>query len=46
MTYTSILYLFIFLPGVMLLYQLAPGRHRYKVLLAASWLFFFPSAEN
>ncbi|MBE5994295.1 MAG: MBOAT family protein [Paenibacillaceae bacterium] len=40
MTYTSILYLFIFLPGVMLLYQLAPGRHRYKVLLAASWLFF------
>lgn len=40
MTYTSILYLFIFLPGVILLYQLAPARHRYKVLLGASWLFF------
>ncbi|MDF2886581.1 MAG: rane bound O-acyl transferase family protein [Lacrimispora sp.] len=40
MTYTSILYLLIFLPGVMLFYQLVPVRHRYKVLLAASWLFF------
>lgn len=40
MTYTSILYLFIFLPGVILVYQLAPARHRYLVLLGASWLFF------
>lgn len=40
MTYNSILYLFLFLPGVMLFYQLAPKHHRYQVLLAASWLFF------
>ncbi|WP_077610252.1 MBOAT family O-acyltransferase [Clostridium sp. Marseille-P2415] len=40
MAYDSILYLFIFLPAVLLAYQLAPMRHRYKVLLLASYVFF------
>jgi Predicted membrane protein involved in D-alanine export len=40
MTYNSILYLFIFLPAVMLLFQLVPQRHRWKILLFASYLFF------
>lgn len=41
MNYNSILYLFIFLPIVLLFYQLVPQRHRWKVLLFASYLFFF-----
>lgn len=40
MTYTSLLYLFVFLPGVLAAYHLAPRHHRPKVLLAASYLFF------
>ena len=40
MTYQSILYLFLFLPAVMLVYQITPDRHRYKILLTASYLFF------
>lgn len=40
MSYTSILYLFIFLPFVMLSYQVTPSRHRWKILLSASYLFF------
>lgn len=40
MTYNSILYLFIFLPVVLLSYQLTPQRHRPKVLLLASYVFF------
>ncbi|WMJ86928.1 MBOAT family O-acyltransferase [Anaerocolumna sp. MB42-C2] len=41
MSYTSILYLLIFLPAVMLVYQLVPQRHRWKILLLASYLFFY-----
>ena len=40
MTYTSLLYLFVYLPGVLAAYHLAPRHHRPKVLLAASYLFF------
>lgn len=41
MSYNSFLYLIIFLPLVLLLYQIIPGRHRWKVLLIASYLFFY-----
>ncbi|HBG12439.1 MAG TPA: MBOAT family protein, partial [Clostridium sp.] len=40
MAYNSLLYLFIFLPVVLLAYQLAPKNFRYKVLLSASYVFF------
>lgn len=40
MTYNSLLYLFVFLPGVLAAYHFAPQRHRPKVLLLASYLFF------
>lgn len=40
MTYTSILYLFIFLPAALILYQLVPRHQRYKILLLASYIFF------
>ncbi|WP_313577421.1 MBOAT family O-acyltransferase [Lacrimispora sp.] len=40
MAYNSLLYLFIFLPVVLLAYQLAPQSFRYKVLLTASYVFF------
>lgn len=41
MSYSSILYICIFLPGVMALYGVMPQRHRWKVLLAASYAFFY-----
>lgn len=41
MTYTSILYLILFLPTVLLIYQLFPEKHRPKVLLLASYIFFW-----
>lgn len=40
MTYTSILYLLLFLPAVLLIYQVFPDKHRPKVLLLASYIFF------
>ncbi len=40
MTYTSILYLILFLPIVLLIYQLFSEKHRPKVLLLASYIFF------
>ncbi|SHL79082.1 D-alanyl-lipoteichoic acid acyltransferase DltB, MBOAT superfamily [Anaerocolumna jejuensis DSM 15929] len=40
MTYNSLLYLLVFLPAVLLFYQLVPARHRPKVLLIASYIFF------
>lgn len=40
MTYTSILYLLLFLPAVLLIYQIFPVKHRPKVLLLASYIFF------
>ena len=41
MSYSSILYVCMFLPAVMLFYAVMPQRHRWKVLLAASYLFFY-----
>ena len=41
MQYNSLLYLLVFLPVVLLLYQLLPQRHRWKILLGASYVFFF-----
>ena len=40
-SFFSTLYLGLFLPAVALLYWLTPQRHRWKLLLAASWFFFW-----
>jgi hypothetical protein len=40
MQYVSIGYLFCFMPLLMLVYSLLPGRQRWKVLLAASYVFY------
>ena len=39
-SYCSLLYAGVFLPAVVLCYAVTPQRHRGKVLLAASYLFF------
>lgn len=39
MSYASVTYLLLFLPATALAYHLAPGRGRWIVLLAASWIF-------
>lgn len=41
MTYTSPLYLFAFFPLVLAAYYFCPQRHRSKVLLLASYIFFY-----
>ncbi|HIY62895.1 MAG TPA: MBOAT family protein [Candidatus Mediterraneibacter stercoripullorum] len=41
MAYHTLLYGFVFLPLCLIAYQMVPQRHRWKVLLAFSWLFFF-----
>ena len=40
MQYVSLLYLLAFLPLVLLAYGLSPQRHRWKLLLAASYIFY------
>ncbi len=40
-SYCSLIYLGIFLPAVMLVYSLMPQKHRRKVLLLASYVFFW-----
>ena len=40
-SYCSLLYVGVFLPAVVLCYALMPQRHRGKVLLAASYVFFW-----
>ena len=40
-SYCSLLYVGIFLPAVVLCYAVVPQRHRGKVLLAASYAFFW-----
>ena len=40
-SYCSLLYLLIFLPGVVLAYSLAPRRLRWLVLLGGSYAFFW-----
>ena len=41
MSYNSTLYLLIFLPVVLILYQLFPKKKRWIVLLAAGYVFFW-----
>jgi len=41
MKYTSLFYLTLFLPLTLLAYQLCPQRHRWVVLLTASYFFYF-----
>lgn len=41
MSYASPLYLFVFLPVVLLIYQIATQKHRWKILLLASYIFFY-----
>ncbi|MCM1082818.1 MAG: MBOAT family protein [Clostridium sp.] len=41
MAYHLLTYSLIFLPAVMLLYQLAPEKYRWSVLLAADYVFFW-----
>ncbi len=40
MAYNSLLYLFIFLPAVLLAYHFTPQSRRYRILLCASYVFF------
>lgn len=40
-SYFSLAYLGLFLPAVILLYSILPQKHRWKVLLGASYLFFW-----
>ena len=41
MSYTDLTYLGIFLPIVVILYNVLPQKHRWKVLLGASYVFFW-----
>lgn len=41
MSYSSLQFLFLFLPIVMILYQVTPKRFRYIILLIASYLFIY-----
>ena len=41
MAYHAALYVFVFLPVCLVAYQSMPQRHRWKVLLGFSWLFFY-----
>ena len=41
MGYHSIIYIFLFLPVCLFVYQLAPEKWRGRVLLAFSWIFFY-----
>ena len=41
MSYTNLTFLFVFLPIVILLYNLIPQKHRWKLLLLASYAFFW-----
>ena len=40
-SYFSFPYLALFLPALMLVYNLVPQKHRWKILLGASYLFFW-----
>lgn len=41
MTYTKPIFLIVFLPLVIIIYNLIPKKHRWKVLLASSYVFFW-----
>lgn len=46
MTYSQPLFFVVFLPLVALGYQLLPQKHRWKLLLAASYLFFYATSRQ
>jgi len=46
MTYCDVAYLAIFLPLTMLIYSIVPEKHRSKVLLIASYLFFWSISKK
>ena len=41
MNYTDPIFLFVFLPIIIAIYNLVPQKHRWKVLLISSYLFFW-----
>ena len=41
MTYTDPIFLGVFLPVIVIIYNILPQKHRWKVLLIASYLFFW-----
>ena len=41
MTYCDALYAAVFLPLTILIYNIVPQKHRWKVLLIASYIFFW-----
>ena len=46
MTYFSVIYLLIFLPVIALIYNFLPQKHRWKLLLLASFAFFFSISKG
>lgn len=46
MTYCDALYVAIFLPLTILIYNIVPQKHRWKVLLVASYIFFWSISEK
>ena len=46
MTYCDVAYLAIFLPLTMLIYAFMPKQHRSKVLLVASYIFFWSISQE
>ena len=46
MTYCDVGYLAIFLPLTILIYAIMPQKHRWKVLLLASYVFFWSISKN
>lgn len=46
MAYHTAVYLFLFLPAVLLLYQAAPGKWKRAVLLAAGYVFFWSFSKK
>ncbi len=46
MTYSQPLFFAVFLPLVALGYQLLPQRHRWKLMLAASYIFFYATSRK
>ena len=43
--YTN-LYLLVFLPLVLILYQIIPQKHRWKILLCASYIMYFTFSKK
>ena len=46
MTYTDLTFLFVFLPLTILIYNIFPKKHRGKVLLIASYIFFYSISKK